>query len=283
MVVRSPVTPSILRKSVALMSSVFAACIARAAMAQALGPYDNPNDPYSPPEEPPSEPIHRSEGPGWNPQEGEKKEEEPEPHPAQYRIAEHERPGDRFGEPGQFVVTTDFGIGISSARWDSSDASAFGLTLFPALEYFIVRDVSVGIEADFSTSTSKGSGADGSLVERHSELVGGGAHLGVNLRFSRLFSLYPRLAGRTSAQRRRPSACRSSPAASGVELSRRKTRARSKRRNVGSETKAPSRSWVNPSRWVGLGTRDQTHRRNRSRSRLVSTGSSWTTSPWEVP
>jgi hypothetical protein len=100
----------------------------------------------------------------------------------------------RFGDAGEFVVTTGFGAGISSSSWSNSDARSFGVSFTPSIEYFFVRDLSVGLEVDLSWSDGQGYGADGSLVETKHSLVSAAPHLGANIRFSRWLSLYSRLA-----------------------------------------------------------------------------------------
>src|ERR1041385_4301169 len=83
----------------------------------------------------------------------------------------------RFGDAGEFVVTTGFGAGISSSSWSNSDARSFGVSFTPSIEYFFVRDLSVGLEVDLSWSDGQGYGADGSLVETKHSLVSAAPHL----------------------------------------------------------------------------------------------------------
>jgi len=120
--------------------------------------------------------------------------EEDRPRDLAEDLRPRERPhGTPFGQAGQFVVTTGFSVGLSSASWDRSSASRFAVFVEPALEYFVIPDVSIGIEADFLWRDTKGYGADGSLVETKYLLVGGGPHIGVNLPMGRRISLYSRL------------------------------------------------------------------------------------------
>ncbi len=100
----------------------------------------------------------------------------------------------RFGSPGQFVVTGDSDVGVSSSSYSASQATALAATFSPALQYFIVRDVSVGLDVGLSYSDEKGYGADGSLVETKTTSIYAGPRIGVNVPLSRVVSFYPNFA-----------------------------------------------------------------------------------------
>jgi hypothetical protein len=104
-----------------------------------------------------------------------------------------DRPLPRFGEAGEFVVTTGAHLGVSSTSWDGSDAKRFAVGVQPSLDYFFVRNLSLGIGIDVATSDSQGYGADSSLVRTKSLLLGGGARVGYNIPFGSRVSLYPHL------------------------------------------------------------------------------------------
>jgi hypothetical protein len=100
-----------------------------------------------------------------------------------------------FGARGQFVLLGGSSVGISSTSWDASGASSLNLTVEPELDYFVARNVSLGLDVGASASDSRGYGPDGSLVETHASAVYYGARVGFNLPFGGSgWSWYPRLA-----------------------------------------------------------------------------------------
>ena len=111
----------------------------------------------------------------------------PEPHPPD------ELPAPPFGEAGQFVVTGASIIGVSSTQYSASDASSFAATFSPGLDVFVVRGVSVGIDADLGYSSAKGYAADGKLIATTATTLAGGLRFGFNVPLSTLVSFYPRL------------------------------------------------------------------------------------------
>jgi hypothetical protein len=98
-----------------------------------------------------------------------------------------------FGTRGQWLITESSSIGISSSSFDGSQASRFSATFSPGVDYFFVRNVSVGLDLGFAYGDAKGYGADGSLVDTRSTTLSGGVRLGWNLPLGRRFSWYPRL------------------------------------------------------------------------------------------
>ncbi len=87
----------------------------------------------------------------------------------------------------------DPSIWITSTSYTNSSAGVFTVAFEPSFEYFVARNVSLGMEIDLSYSNQKGYGADGSLVQTKRSLLGGGVHLGVNFPLSKAFSVYPLL------------------------------------------------------------------------------------------
>jgi hypothetical protein len=100
-------------------------------------------------------------------------------------------PSARFGSPGQFVVTGGSDVAVSSTSYSASQANGLAATFSPALQYFIVRDVSIGLDVGLSYSDDKGYGADGSLVETKTTSIYAGPRIGVNIPLSRVVSFYP--------------------------------------------------------------------------------------------
>jgi hypothetical protein len=98
----------------------------------------------------------------------------------------------RFGDAGQFALVGGLGLSIGSASFTNSEASTFAVNFSPSLEYFIVRNISVGLELELSYVSSKGY-VSNALQESKDTLYGGGVHLGANYAFSSAFSVYPLL------------------------------------------------------------------------------------------
>src|ERR1700690_2144145 len=99
-----------------------------------------------------------------------------------------------FGGRGQFVITGASTMGISFVAYSASQASSFGAVFSPGLDYFISRNISVGVDVDVSYGDAKGYGADGSLIETTTTTVAAGPRVAFTLPFGRSpFSLYPRL------------------------------------------------------------------------------------------
>ena len=93
-------------------------------------------------------------------------------------------PSGIFGDKGQITISSDAGLSISSTSTSGVDGSTTNLTLRPAIDYFVVNNVSVGgfVGLDY-TSTS---GA-------HSTTFAIGPRVGYNFAFSERFSFWPKL------------------------------------------------------------------------------------------
>jgi opacity protein-like surface antigen len=104
-----------------------------------------------------------------------------------------ELPPAPFGAAGQVVVSGGSSIGLSSTRADASNASIFRLSFSPAVDLFVVNNVSLGLDVTAAYSDAQGYGADGSLVDTTSSQLSVGVRFGVNVPLHRLWSLWPRL------------------------------------------------------------------------------------------
>ena len=93
-------------------------------------------------------------------------------------------PSGVFGDRGQIAISSDAGLSISSKSTSGVDGSTTTLMLRPALDYFVVNNVSVGgfLGLDY-TSTS---GA-------HTTTFAIGPRVGYNFAFSEHFSFWPKL------------------------------------------------------------------------------------------
>jgi acyl-CoA dehydrogenase len=113
----------------------------------------------------------------------------PPPPPAP---AAPEPPAPRFGERGELVMTGDSYAGVSSTERDGSDAKSFSVTVSPALDYFVAKNLSVGLNASFGYGDSQGYGADSSLVETKTTSASFGPAIGYNVPLGDALSLWPR-------------------------------------------------------------------------------------------
>ena len=102
-------------------------------------------------------------------------------------------PAPAFGAPGQFVLSGGTNIALSSTSFDGSDASLFGVSFSPGMDYFFLRNVSVGLDLGVAYSDTKSYGADSSLVEATSTTLSAGPRFGLNVPLTRALSFYPRV------------------------------------------------------------------------------------------
>jgi len=99
----------------------------------------------------------------------------------------------RFGEPGEIVISGDSSIGVSSTEYSDSKASAFNVSFAPAVDVFVVRGLSVGVDVNLRYSSSNFYGADGKLTFTGVTTLAGGSRLGFNVPLGDLVSWYPRV------------------------------------------------------------------------------------------
>ena len=99
-----------------------------------------------------------------------------------------EPPAAPFGARGEFVVSGDSNIGLSSTSYDSSQASRLELSFSPVVDYFFLRNLSIGLTTGAAYDDVKGYGTDGSLVETKSTSLSVGPRLGLNVPLGHSFS-----------------------------------------------------------------------------------------------
>ena len=99
-----------------------------------------------------------------------------------------------FGSQGEFVVSGSSVMAISWRWWDTSDAWAYALTIAPAADLFVFRNVSIGASLHFGYADTYAYGADGSFVETESTTLSGAVRAGVNVPIAKAVSWYPQLA-----------------------------------------------------------------------------------------
>ncbi len=100
----------------------------------------------------------------------------------------------RFGGRGQFTLLGGTSVSISSTSWTSSPSSSFTGTQSNQLDYFVVRNVSLGLDLYSFVGTLDSSAPDGSRATLQTEHLRIGGRIGVNVPFGKSFSWYPRVA-----------------------------------------------------------------------------------------
>ena len=98
-----------------------------------------------------------------------------------------------FGARGQITVLGGSDIGVSSSSYDGSAAKYDYYNFSPEVDYFVARNVSLGLAVGLSYSDQRGYGADGSLVETQTKNVQVGPRVSVNIPLGRSFSFFPGL------------------------------------------------------------------------------------------
>ena len=100
-------------------------------------------------------------------------------------------PPPSFGRRGQVAVLGGSSFGLSSSSFDGSSATRSSYTFSPEIDYFIARNVSIGIATNVSYDESKGYGADGSLVDTRTTTLSAGPRFGLNIPLGGVLSWYP--------------------------------------------------------------------------------------------
>jgi len=116
---------------------------------------------------------------------------EPAPPPATPLPTPPEAQAAPFGSRGQWVVGGSSSAGVSSQSFSKSSAVFTSATFDPTVDWFIARNVSLGLRTGVSYSDNKGYGADGSLVDTKFTALRIGPRVGVNVPLGRAFSLWP--------------------------------------------------------------------------------------------
>ncbi len=99
-----------------------------------------------------------------------------------------------FGRPGDVVLSSVFTLVGSSTRFSHSDAKFSGYTLGPAIDIFVARHVSVGVDLTVSHSDDTGYYQGSSaLYESISTRWSAGARLAIDVPLSWMVSWWPRL------------------------------------------------------------------------------------------
>jgi hypothetical protein len=110
-------------------------------------------------------------------------------------LAPPEKPADAptFGGPGQwFILSSSTSASLTSETFSGSEANFFNASIGIGVDLFVLRNVSIGIDAEASYGDGKGYGAS-TFNETVSNHFAGGLRLGVNLPLGHLLSFYPRV------------------------------------------------------------------------------------------
>jgi hypothetical protein len=93
-------------------------------------------------------------------------------------------PSGVFGDRAQLTISSDAGLSISNTSTSGVDGSTTNLTLRPAVDYFVVNNVSVGgfLGLDYTSASGV-----------HSTTFAIGPRVGYNLAISERFSFWPKL------------------------------------------------------------------------------------------
>lgn len=93
-------------------------------------------------------------------------------------------PGEVFGGKGQIAISSDAALVVSSASTSGVTGSTTTIQLHPALDYFVVQNISVGgfLGVDYSKTG-----------DSHATRLGIGPRVGYNLPLSDLLSVWPKI------------------------------------------------------------------------------------------
>lgn len=100
-----------------------------------------------------------------------------------------------FGSQGQLVLSNDIDLAITYTRYDESKAEFFHLFIAPSIDWFVVRNVSIGITTGGHYSDTRGYGATNSIIHTTSTFASIGPRVSWNLPLGRYVSFNPRLMG----------------------------------------------------------------------------------------
>ncbi len=93
-------------------------------------------------------------------------------------------PVDRFGDKGQIAISSDAALAISHTSLSGVKGSSTSITIGPAVDYFVIRNLSVGGQLLFNYQ---------SFPNGHSTQFGVGPRVGYNFPVSDLLSVWPKL------------------------------------------------------------------------------------------
>lgn len=102
-------------------------------------------------------------------------------------------PAPPFGAPGEVAISGTSGAGASYTSFSGSQASSLSLAFGPAVDVFVMRNLSLGLSGDISYSEIHGYGADSSLVKTTTTTFSAAVRAGVDLPITGSLAFWPRL------------------------------------------------------------------------------------------
>ena len=98
-----------------------------------------------------------------------------------------------FGQRGQWAILgSSSALSISNLTYSNSQATFFNATGAIGIDYFVVNNVSIGLDLEATYSDDKGYGTT-SLIDTTSSTLAGGVRFGLNVPLGQWLSWYPRL------------------------------------------------------------------------------------------
>jgi hypothetical protein len=94
-----------------------------------------------------------------------------------------------FGDASQLVISNDTNFGLSGSSFSNNGGSTFTLTLQPAIDWFIIQNLSIGGLVTFDHTSSNMQGASNS-----SNVYAVGGRVGYNIAIGDAISWWPKLA-----------------------------------------------------------------------------------------
>ena len=98
----------------------------------------------------------------------------------------------RFGARGQLVLSGATDLAIQASQWDGSQAWDFKVHFHPVLDYFAIKNLSLGLDLDAGYEDSKGYDASG-LTETQTTYLAAGPRVGLNVPFGSAASFWPQV------------------------------------------------------------------------------------------
>ena len=95
----------------------------------------------------------------------------------------NDSPVDKFGEKGELAISSDAALSVSNTSLSGVDGSSTQITIAPAIDYFVIRNLSVGGALRFDYTSNPGG---------HSTGFGVGPRVGYNIPISDLLSIWPK-------------------------------------------------------------------------------------------
>ena len=99
--------------------------------------------------------------------------------------------GQRFGDQGQLAISNDANLSFIGTSTSNNGGSTWALTLQPALDYFVIPNLSVGGVVLFTHSESSSGGPNSETTSFNN--YGIGARVGYNIGLGDSLSFWPKL------------------------------------------------------------------------------------------